>query len=126
MACPHKLGGIVALSTWLALLEKVPALINEANKDTPIFQAHGEIDTIVRHDWAVKSRDLLRDTYGREIEWHSYPDLEHSADPQEIDALQKWMEMRIPPLGDFFNPQELERARHWELTGAGLCAGADK
>ncbi|KAA8904954.1 acyl-protein thioesterase 1 [Sphaerosporella brunnea] len=98
MFCPHKLGGIVAMSTWLALVDKVPSLLHDANKNTPIFQAHGEIDNIVRHSWAVKSRDLLRNAHGREIEWHSYPNLEHSADPQEIDALQKWMEQIIPPL----------------------------
>jgi predicted esterase len=107
MSCPHKLGGIIALSTWLALADKLPKLLNQANAATPIFQAHGEIDAIVRHSWAVKSRDILRSKYGREIEWHSYPNLEHSADPQEIDAMQKWMEQRIPPLGDFFNPREL-------------------
>ena len=47
------------------------------------------------------SRDILRDTYGRTVNWHSYPDLQHSADPQEIDALQNWLEQRIPPLGRF-------------------------
>jgi len=99
MSYHSKLGGIIALSTWLPCLEKVPELISDANKETPIFQAHGEVDAVVRYVWAVKTKDILREKYGRKVEWHSYPNLEHSADPQEIDAMQKWMEQRIPPLG---------------------------
>ncbi|KAF8244543.1 Phospholipase/carboxylesterase [Wilcoxina mikolae CBS 423.85] len=97
MSCPHKLGGIIALSTWLPCPDKVPSILSDVNNETPIFQAHGEVDPVIGYEWAMKSRDILRDKYGRNIEWHSYPNLEHSADPQEINALQMWMEQRISP-----------------------------
>ncbi|KAI5847486.1 Phospholipase/carboxylesterase/thioesterase [Tricharina praecox] len=99
ISCPHKLGGIVAMSTWLACHDKVSTLVQDANKDTPIFMAHGEIDPLIRIEWAEQSRDILIKDYGKKIEWHSYPNLEHSADPQEINHLQMWLEKRIPPLG---------------------------
>jgi len=98
LSSPHKLGGIVGLSTWLTCVDRIPNLIKDVNKETAIFQAHGEADPLVRLSWAEMSRDILRDTYGRTVNWHSYPDLQHSADPQEIDALQNWLEQRIPPL----------------------------
>ena len=96
---PRKLGGIVGLSTWLTCLSEIPGLITDANKETVIFQAHGEADPLIRLEWAEKSRDILRNTYGRTVDWHSYPNLQHSADPQEIDALEKWLEQRVSPLG---------------------------
>lgn len=87
------------MSTWLACHDKVSTLVQDANKDTPIFMAHGEIDPLIRIEWAEQSRDILIKDYGKKIEWHSYPNLEHSADPQEINHLQMWLEKRIPPLG---------------------------
>jgi len=96
LSCKHKLGGVIALSTWLALRGKLRSLITEENKQTPIFQAHGELDYVVRYEWGTTTRDTLREKYGRELEWHSYPDLEHSADPQEINDMQTWLEKRIP------------------------------
>jgi len=99
ISCPHKLGGIVALSTWLACAKNAGSLATDANKDTPIFMVHGQIDNVIRHEWAEKSKDVLVNDHGKNIEWHSYPNLDHSADPQEINHLQMWLEKRIPPLG---------------------------
>ena len=96
LSCKHKLGGIIALSAWLALRDKLRGLIAEENKQTPIFQAHGELDSLVRYEWGTTTRDDLRGKYGLELEWHSYPDLEHSADPREINDMQTWLEKRIP------------------------------
>ena len=101
MSYPKKLGGIIALSTWLAMLEKIPSLVTDANKATPVFQAHGQRDGLVRFEWAVRSKELLEKKYGMNVEFHAFPYLEHSADPAEIDLMQKWMEARIPPLGRF-------------------------
>jgi len=92
----------VALSAWLACVSTVGDLVEDANKDTPIFMAHGEIDKIIPLDWAEKSKDVLVNDLGKSVEWHSYPNLEHSADPQEINHLQLWLEKRIPPLGAGF------------------------
>lgn len=76
--------------------EKIVDLVSEANQETKIFQAHGLVDYVVRFDWASISRDLLKEKLGHEVEWHEYPNLDHSADPQEISDLERWLEKRIP------------------------------
>lgn len=76
--------------------EKIIDMATEANKDTKIFQAHGEVDNVVRFEWATRSRDLLKERLGRDVAWNQYPNLDHSADPQEINDLERWLEKRIP------------------------------
>ncbi|RPB01759.1 hypothetical protein L873DRAFT_1763484 [Choiromyces venosus 120613-1] len=93
----HKLGGIVGLSTWLPLHRNIESLVSEANKKTDIFLAHGELDGVVRYRWGKLTEALLRDKLGHNVEWHSFPLLEHSADPQEISDMEKWLHARLPP-----------------------------
>ncbi|CUS09365.1 unnamed protein product [Tuber aestivum] len=93
----HKLGGIVGLSTWLPLNQKIESLASEENKETDIFQAHGEIDRVVQYRWGERTREILRDRLGHNVEWHSYPRLDHSADPQEIADMEMWLHTKLPP-----------------------------
>ena len=57
-----KLGGIVALSSYLLLSLKFADLVPkpEANKDTPIFMAHGDVDQVVNTELGKKSYDMLK------------------------------------------------------------------
>jgi predicted esterase len=93
----HKLGGIIALSSWLPLHEKVEEMVVEANRNIQIFQGHGEADPVVQLPWGQKSRDIAQ-KIGANVEWHQYPGLVHSADPQEIDHLEAWLAKRLPNL----------------------------
>lgn len=70
---------------------------SEANKAVSIFQAHGEIDRVVQFVWGKGTKDVLSGEMGHPVEWHSYPNLDHSADTQEMDDLQKWLEKRVLP-----------------------------
>ena len=82
-----------------------------------------KIDNVIRHEWAEKSKDVLVNDHGKNIEWHSYPNLDHSADPQEINHLQMWLEKRIPPPdeisvianGDAAFPEDSSRLNHEEI-----------
>jgi len=81
----ERLAGIVALSTYLI---DAPSLVTEAtpaNRDIPIFMAHGTHDPVVRFSWAELSRKALVDG-GWNVEWHTYP-MEHSAVMEEIAAV---------------------------------------
>jgi len=98
LTCEHKLGGIVAFSTWLPLHKKLGTLIKDANKQTEIFQAHGEQDFVVRYSWGQMSVEYLK-KLDIKVEWHSYPNLDHSADPQEIADMEKWLERKLPSQG---------------------------
>lgn len=57
-----KLGGIVALSSYLLLSLKFAELLPtpNVNKDTPLFMAHGDQDVVVPIQLGVRSHDALK------------------------------------------------------------------
>jgi phospholipase/carboxylesterase len=80
----QRLAGIVALSTYVIAANRLAAEASAANRDVPIFMAHGTHDPVVQFAWAERSRDALQAS-GWNVEWHAYP-MEHSAVPEEIVA----------------------------------------
>jgi phospholipase/carboxylesterase len=82
---PERLAGIVALSTYLIDAPSLAAEAAPANRDVPIFMAHGTHDPVVRLAWAELSRKAL-EAAGWKVEWHAYP-MEHSAVTEEIEAV---------------------------------------
>jgi len=85
----ERLAGIAGLSGYLPLAEKTAVEGSAANRDVPIFLAHGTRDGVVALPRAVASRDALT-ALGYPVEWHDYP-MEHSVCPQEVADLQKWL-----------------------------------
>lgn len=79
---PERIAGIVGLSTYLVASASTAAEASPANRDVPIFMAHGTHDPVVRLPWAEHSRDVLR-AAGWNVEWHTWP-MEHSAVQEEI------------------------------------------
>ena len=59
LRAPQRLAGLVALSGYLPLASTTAAERSEANRDTPIFLAHGLLDPVVPHAGGVASRDAL-------------------------------------------------------------------
>ncbi len=57
---PEKLAGLLCLSGYLPIYEKLPAERHTANQSTSIFMAHGQQDSIVPLQAAALSRDFLR------------------------------------------------------------------
>jgi phospholipase/carboxylesterase len=80
----QRLAGIVALSTYVVAADRLAAEASAANRDVPIFMAHGTHDPVVQFAWAERSREALQAS-GWNVEWHAYP-MEHSAAPEEIVA----------------------------------------
>jgi phospholipase/carboxylesterase len=87
---PQRLGGILALSTYLPLLDTVSTERHPANADVPIFMAHGTEDTVVPFSLGQVSYKLMK-ALGLPIIWHSYP-MGHSVSPQEITDIGKWLQ----------------------------------
>jgi len=85
----ERLAGIAGLSGYLPLAEKTTAEGSAANKDVPIFLAHGSRDGVVALPRAVATHDALT-ALGYPVEWHEYP-MEHSVCPQEVADLQQWL-----------------------------------
>ena len=69
---PQRLAGIVALSTYLIDGGSLAVEASPANRDVPIFMAHGTRDPVVRFEWADQSRKAL-DVGGWNVEWHTWP-----------------------------------------------------
>ena len=79
---PERLAGVIALSTYLPIAATVAAERSEANKDLPVFMAHGQYDDLIPLSRARASREYL-EKLGYKIEWHDYP-MPHSVCAPEI------------------------------------------
>lgn len=97
VTCPTKLGGIFGLSCYLLLAGKVREMVpkENPNKDTSIFMGHGEADPLVKYEWGVGTAEKLKE-WGWSVDLKSYKGLPHSASPEEIDDLERWLKQRIP------------------------------
>lgn len=85
----HKLAGLLALSCYLAMHEKLPQERADANLDTPIFMAHGEFDPVLPMQLGQMSYQFLKQQ-GYDISWQQYP-MPHSVSPREIDDVGTWL-----------------------------------
>lgn len=85
----ERLGGIAALSAYLPLAATLADEMDPANRDTPIFQAHGSNDPIIGVDQAAASRDRVA-ALRPAPEWHTYP-MEHAVCAEEINDLRTWL-----------------------------------
>lgn len=86
---PRRLAGIAGLSGYLPLAQHTAAERSAANRDTPVFLAHGTMDDIVVYPRGEATRDELH-KLGQPVEWHSYP-MGHSVCREEIDDLDAWL-----------------------------------
>jgi phospholipase/carboxylesterase len=86
---PERLGGILALSTYLPLGKALEDEAHPSNADIPIFMAHGTEDPIVPLTRAQQSRAALEDK-GYSVEWHSYP-MQHAVCMPEIQHVGAWL-----------------------------------
>ncbi len=86
---PQRLAGLAGLSGYLPLSATTAAERSEANRDTPVFLAHGTRDPVVIFERGARSRDELREL-GQHVEWHEYP-MEHSVCAEEIADLNRWL-----------------------------------
>jgi phospholipase/carboxylesterase len=82
---PHKLAGMLCLSGYLPLADKLSAERSQSNRSTPIFMAHGRVDPVVQIARAETSRDFLT-SLGYAVEWKDYS-MPHSVCEEEIDDI---------------------------------------
>lgn len=86
---PERLAGLAGMSGYLPLAAGTAAERSEANRDVPIFLAHGTADPVVALERGNASREALL-ALGHTVEWHDYP-MEHSVCPEEIADLNRWL-----------------------------------
>jgi len=87
---PQRLAGILALSTYLSMADRLEREASAANRDIPIFMAHGTHDPVIPIQLAETSRDVLVEL-GWSVEWESYP-MPHAVHPLEIEKIGQWLQ----------------------------------
>ncbi len=85
----ERLAGIVALSTYVVAPEKLADEGAAANRDVPIFMAHGTFDPMVRPEWGEAGRRALV-AAGYRVDWHTYP-MPHSVVWEEVEAISAFL-----------------------------------
>jgi phospholipase/carboxylesterase len=86
---PERLAGVMSLSAYLPLKQKVEKERNTANKEVPIFLGHGIADTMVPLSLGTASRDQLL-KLGYDVDWHQYP-MPHSVCAEELEDVSAWL-----------------------------------
>jgi len=86
---PERLAGIMALSCYLPLADLVAAEASAANRDVPIFLAHGTHDPLIPLTRARRALESLTGL-GYAVEWHEYP-MPHSVCDAEIRDIGAWL-----------------------------------
>jgi len=86
---PKRLAGVLALSTYVCLKEKLAEEANPANQDLPILMAHGSFDSVITLDTCLVSRHLL-ESLNYKVEWHEHP-IAHSVCAEEIDDISRFL-----------------------------------
>lgn len=87
---PKKLGGILALSTYLPIKTKLAAEANPANAGIPIFMAHGVYDDVISLDLCKISLQTLQSNH-LVVSWHEYK-MAHSVCAEEIVDIHSFLQ----------------------------------
>ena len=91
---PQRLAGLLALSTYLPLLDSTAKERAPANLDVPIFMAHGTQDAIVPYPRGILSKEHLT-TLGYAVQWQEYP-MQHSVCADEVADIAHWLRTVLP------------------------------
>ncbi len=86
---PKPLGGIIALSTYLPLMNLLAKEAHVANSKTAIFLTHGDADEVIPTPLSTLTRDCLLQLH-YPVDWHLYSK-GHAVCQQEILDISQWL-----------------------------------
>lgn len=81
--------GILALSAYLPIPDRILKNQNNTARSIPIFMAHGTHDPVVPMQLGQQTYEFLS-SQGCDVEWHTYP-MQHSVNMDEIRDIGIWM-----------------------------------
>lgn len=90
----EKLAGILVLSGYLAQASKF--CLSPGFEDVPVLHCHGIDDPMVRHDWAVKTKEHIEGRGHRRYEQRSIRGLGHSVNYEVIQAATAFLAQVLP------------------------------
>ncbi|OWZ01555.1 Acyl-protein thioesterase [Phytophthora megakarya] len=88
------LGGIIAMSGYLPRASAFQ--LTSETAEVPLLMCHGEEDPVVRYDYCTMSKEKLEAAGVKNIEFHSYPVMQHGACMEELDDVTKWLQCVLP------------------------------
>uniref|UniRef100_A0AC35TLU4 Palmitoyl-protein hydrolase n=1 Tax=Rhabditophanes sp. KR3021 TaxID=114890 RepID=A0AC35TLU4_9BILA len=91
---PKPLAGVVGLSTFLCQRAAIPQNV-VANKSVPVFLGHGTNDFLLPHAIGKMTETHLK-AFNPNVEFHSYPGMEHSSCQQELADVVVFLKKVIP------------------------------
>ena len=87
------LGGVIALSTYLPMPQRLVAETTAAARTQPVFMAHGRFDPVVPCAGGEASARQLA-ALGLPVDWHVYS-MAHQVCGEEFADLAAWMTQRL-------------------------------
>ncbi|WP_144113457.1 alpha/beta hydrolase [Paraburkholderia sp. BCC1886] len=93
---PEALAGLIVMSGYIPSTSLIGRQSTQANRNTPIFAAHGDHDPILPLPLGEAARDFTV-SHGSRVEWHAYP-MAHSVCGEEVADLRDWLGARIAAL----------------------------
>jgi phospholipase/carboxylesterase len=85
----QKLGGVIALSTYLSCQDSLTAEATSANQSTKILMVHGMRDAVIPVSVAEQSQQVLK-AAGYDVQWKTYP-MEHSVCAEEVGDIARFL-----------------------------------
>ena len=95
---PEPLAGIIALSCYLPEPDSLADEMPDANRDVPIFMAHGDLDPVVAPALGRLSFERLK-AAGCKVSWHTYS-MPHAVIPQELADIRAFLDREVRPRPD--------------------------
>lgn len=93
MRFPERLGGLLALSTWMPLestiRDEVVQSVTSQPRDLPVLMAHGSFDPMLPIAAGKHARDIMQEA-GFDVQWHDYP-MAHAVCADEIGEIRQWL-----------------------------------
>lgn len=80
----------MGLSCYLPSRDKFDSKFESENKDTPLLMCHGDVDAVVRHEWGVKSFEVLK-KHMTKTQFKTYKGMGHSANYEELEDMTKFI-----------------------------------
>ena len=93
------LAGVFALSGFLNHESSVYDCLQSRDSDTelpPLFQCHGQKDNLVLYNWGVNTHQRLKELGVSNSQFHTFPNLFHEMNTEEVLMLRNWIEERLP------------------------------
>lgn len=90
---PDALAGLIVMSGYVPSRSFIESRLSDANRNTPIFAAHGLYDDVLPIKLGETARDFAM-SQGCAVDWTAYP-MPHSVCEEEIEALRGWLGARL-------------------------------